>query len=148
MIAGAGAKLVHAKPDRAESPARFRQGSQSNPLLRRRAPRLLKPAARPQHGDLAPFSPSSRQSINSRPIDQSPPSLQLHQPHQPQKPNPTQIYQNDWRQVWRKGLWHQVQRAIVSPPHPSERSHLAHHHRAVSGFEMTRLALQTSIGAY
>lgn len=148
VIAGEGTKPARAKPDLAESTCRTRQASQSIPSSSCRAPRLLKPAARPQQGDLAPFSPSSRPSPTTHPSRSYP--FPVHQSNSPTfktNPNTTQIHQNDWRQVWRQGLWHQVQRAIVSHSLPPLRSSPVHHFRVISGFKRTRLSLSISIGA-
>lgn len=49
--------------------------------------------------------------VHDSPPAFAPPSTRLFNSNQPQL---NQIHQNDWRKVWRQGLWCQVQRSEVS----------------------------------
>jgi hypothetical protein len=126
VIAGAGAKLAHAKPNPAESTSRVAKAHNQTRCCCV-APRDFL-SQLPAHNTatlLLSISISTPLIHHDTSINRLH-HFQLIQPTHQNQP-PTHIHQNDWRQVWRKGLWHQVQRAIVSPPHPSLRSSLFHH---------------------
>lgn len=145
VIAGAGAKLAHAKPDQAESTSRVAKAHNQT--------RCCCVAPRDFLSQLPAHNTATLLlSLIFTPLIHHDTSInRLHHfqliTHSHQNHHPTQIHQHDWRQVWRKGLWHQVQRAIVSSPHPSMRSSLVHHLGAISGFKMTRLSSSILIGA-